>query len=162
MSQIKVASIAVGGITAMVLLSACSTAGPSTQNPVADLSPIVVAGSTSASSPAGAFAADLDIDDQAGDGTRVAVESVTVGSSTVFVVITDEAGTVLGSDTASGGVQPVSISLDSPISESGEFIGLLVEDDGDGVLDLATDLPVVDDEGESVEEDFDYRVTGTG
>jgi hypothetical protein len=114
-------------------------------------------GSAAPATPAPS-AADLDIDDQAGDGTRVAVDSVSV-SGPAFVVITDQSGTVLGSDTASPGVQLVSVLLTTPISESAELLGMLVRDDGDGVLDLATDLPLIDDEGESVEEDFDYRVT---
>ncbi len=82
-------------------------------------------------------------------------------SDRAFVVITDEAGTVLGWDIASPGVQLVSVRLSSPIPASAELLGTLVRDDGDGVLDLATDLPVIDDEGEPVEEDFDYRVSGS-
>jgi len=147
-------------LAAAALLSACATAGPAASRPSADLAAIVIperqAVVTETARPSNA---DLDIDDQAGDGSRVAVESVTVDEA-AFVVITDLDGDVLGWDTAKAGVQPVWIVLRTPVSESVELLGSLVRDDGDGVLDLSTDLPLVDDEGDVVEEDFDYRVTG--
>lgn len=102
--------------------------------------------------PAGAIdpRADLDIDDQRGDGTRVVIESLSTSMADVSLVILDDDGTTIASIPVTPGVQPVSITLTSPLSRSQELRGMLEAPGGTGIL--------VDDEGEAVEEDFDYVI----
>lgn len=94
--------------------------------------------------------ADLDIDDQRGDGTRVVVESLTTGLEGVTLVLLDAQGQKIATLPVTIGVQPVTVELDEPLQRSQELRGVLEAPDGGGIL--------VDDEGEAVEEDFDYVI----
>jgi hypothetical protein len=103
--------------------------------------------------------ADLDIDDQVGDGRNVVIESVDTDLPAVHIVIETREGLVLGSDLRTAGLQPVTLRLDQPVPEPTELVGRMLADDGDGILEIGADRPVIDDEGEQVAEDFDYVFT---
>lgn len=94
--------------------------------------------------------ADLDIDDQRGDGSRVIVESLSTSLPGVVLVLVDTRGRTVASVPVTPGVQPVTVTLDVPLSRSQELRGVLQAPEGSGIL--------VDDEGERVEEDFDYVI----
>lgn len=100
--------------------------------------------------------AELDIEDQGGPGQRVEVEEVRLSLGLAFLVITKKDGTILGYATATPDSQPVSVQLTSAISSSQELIGTLFLDNGDGQFSMETDVRIRDDEGEIIEEDFDY------
>ena len=100
--------------------------------------------------------ADLDIEDQRGDGSSVLIDSVRVTRDGVYLVIMDDDGIVLGSTPTPPGVQPVQVDLDRPITQSGYYLGLLLLDDGDGIVDPNVDLPLRDDDDDIVDEDFEY------
>ncbi len=139
----------------------------------ADLDPIVVAFPSSSGSSAPVAApvtgdgpsrvtdpsADLDIDDQVGDGRSVVIEAVDTDLPAVHIVIETRDGVVLGSDLRTAGLQPVTLRLDEPVPGTAELVGRMLADDGDGILDVGADRPVIDDEGEQVAEDFDYVLT---
>ena len=131
----------------------------------ADLEPIVVTFPSSGVTPspsAGSVTdplADLDIDDQVGNGRSVVIEAVDTDLPAVHIVIETRDGLVLGSDMRTAGLQPVTLRLNEPVPEPMELVGRMLADDGDGILELGADRPVIDDEGEQVAEDFDYVFT---
>lgn len=94
--------------------------------------------------------ADLDIDDQRGDGTSVVVESLTTGLPGVELVLVDGQGRTLVTMPVKPGVQPVTVELRVRLERSQEVRGMLMSSDGSGIL--------IDDDGETVEEDFDYVI----
>jgi hypothetical protein len=100
--------------------------------------------------------ADLDIDDQVGDGFSVVIEAVDTDLPAVHIAIETADGVLLGSDLRTEGLQPVTVRLDQPVPGPMELVGRMLSDDGDGILELGVDRPVIDDEGEQVAEDFDY------
>lgn len=99
--------------------------------------------------------ADLDVEDQVGDGGQVRLDGVRAGSAAGFVAVYDAGWTLLGSTSVAPGVQPVTLTLTQPVRSSQELLAVLHRDDGDGTFDAATD-PVVVADGEPVAEDFDY------
>ena len=147
-----------------VLTTACSgTASPGAQAaPEAGITlPAAPAPDTSSGSTSGVSQtlegkgqvdplADLDIDDQRGDGTSVVVESLTTGLLGVELVLVDEQGQTLVTMPVKPGVQPVTVELWIRLERSQEVRGMLMAPDGSGIL--------IDDDGEAVEEDFDYVI----
>lgn len=135
-----------------------------------DLAPIVVANPDAESQPSVPSAAsvigdmspvtdaraDLDIDDQSGDGRTVIIEAVDTDLPAVHIVIETRDGQILGSDLRTGGLQPVTLRLNQSVPEPMELMGRILVDDGDGILEIEIDRPVVDAEGEQVAENFDY------
>lgn len=107
-------------------------------------------------SPVSDSFAELEIEDQGGPGQQVEVEEVRLSLGLSFLVITTQDGTVLGYATATPDSQPVSVTLTSRVASSQELIGILFLDNGDGEFSTETDFRIRDDEGELVEEDFDY------
>jgi hypothetical protein len=101
--------------------------------------------------------AEIDIDDQSGDGTYIVIESLRV-SRVSFLVILDSTGSRLAVSEVSPQSQPVSIELDVRLSRSQELLAKLYVDDGDGIFNSELDKALLDDENESAEEDFDYRL----
>ena len=106
--------------------------------------------------------AELEIEDQRGDGTSVLIEEVRTNLQAGLIVIFDRSGNYLGSAPASASVQPVSIKLESPVTRSQELIGQLFADNGNGFFD-PSDLPVSEPEEdqsdeEAIYEDFEYEV----
>lgn len=104
--------------------------------------------------------AELELEDQSGGGDSIQVEEVRLSIGRAFLVISDLKGTILGYAIATPDSQPVAVQLQVKITSSQEIIGSLHLDNGDGVFNPEEDLPIRDDEGELVTEDFDYRLTG--
>lgn len=102
--------------------------------------------------------ADLDIDDQRGDGDFVVIESVDSPYAKSFVVITNTSGQVLGVGLSTPDRQIVSIPLNPKVTTTSKLIGTLYADDGDGEFSPESDELVFDDDNEIVSEDFDYVV----
>ena len=106
--------------------------------------------------------AELEIEDQRGDGTSVLIDEVRTNLQAGLIVIFDISGNYLGSAPVSASVQPVSIQLESPVTRSQELIGQLFADNGNGIFD-SSDLPVSEPEEdqsdeEAIYEDFEYEV----
>lgn len=102
--------------------------------------------------------AEIEIPDQSGNGKSVMIEEIRVGREGTFLVIYDQSGLVLGATEVSPQSQPVTVGLDVELEQSQELQATLYLDNGDQIFDLKTDLPLLDDEGELVHEDFYYRV----
>lgn len=105
--------------------------------------------------------AQVEVEDQAGDGSAVQVESVRIGAEPGFVVIYDAGQTVLGWEYVPSAVRGVTVSLSTPVQASRELVAALFRDDGDKEFDASVDPLIVeeDDDGtetEPVAEDFDY------
>lgn len=106
--------------------------------------------------------AEIDIEDQAGDGQLVQIEEIRVGRSNTFLVIYDSSGVVLASTLVSPQSQPVDVKLERTLTKSSQLEAVLYLDDGDGQFEIDQDSPLIDDEGELVHEDFEYRVSKNG
>ena len=106
--------------------------------------------------------AEIEIEDQRGDGRSVEIEEIRVGREGTFLVIYDGTGLVIASALVSPQSQPVNVELDVILESSQELQAALYLDDGDGEFSIASDLPLVDDEGEIVHEDFDYELVPNG
>lgn len=103
--------------------------------------------------------AEIEIEDQSGDGRSVAVEYARVERGAAFLVILNQAGQILGSAPIDPQSQPVTVVLTSTLSKSQELLAQLRWDDGDGVLNMDTDLILVEEHEDDVAEDFWYEVT---
>jgi hypothetical protein len=102
--------------------------------------------------------ADVEVDDQFGNGREVAVTSVLLSRGPAVLVISDMTGQVLGTKKVTPRSQPVSVQLDRPVTVSQELLATLYLDNGNGQFNPQKDSPMIDDEGEPVSEDFDYVV----
>lgn len=171
--------------SAALALGACGTAPA----PEAPAGPIVLGGSvtsgtptpsttsTAPATPASGGAApvvpdvrdadaEVEVEDQAGDGRTVRVEEVVLGSGAGHVVVVDPASrAVLGSAPVRAGTsRAVTVTLATAVPRTGEYLTLLYGDDGDGRFDETRDGLVVDadddagDDGGSVDEDFRYTL----
>ena len=100
--------------------------------------------------------AEIDIDDQSGDGTTLRIDEVELGAKAAHLAFFDESGALLGSALVTPQSQPVSVKLIKAITFSQEIDAFLFLDDGDGVFELEDDRPIHDEDGELVDEDFDY------
>lgn len=170
------ARAAVGLALLALTVTACGNDDPGAR--VGDLSDVTVAGQPSAPpatpaspspttpTPASAGAqpgatvvdvlAELEVEDQRGDGTSARVEFARLSSGTGHVAISTRDGQLLGSAPVTQGAQPVTIPLSPRVTASGELLAVLYADDGDGAFDAARDPVVVDNDGEREREDFDY------
>ncbi len=103
--------------------------------------------------------AELEIEDQSGDGTTIAVDEVRTSLASGLIVITNRSGSVLGVAKVSANSTPVSISLSTPITSSQELYAQLFSDNGNGAYD-SSDLVVYEslEDREPITEDFDYVV----
>ncbi len=106
--------------------------------------------------------AEIDIEDQTGDGQLVQIDEIRVGRSNTFLVIYDSSGVVLASTLVSPQSQPVDVKLQRALTKSSQLEAVLYLDDGDGQFEIDQDSPLIDDEGELVHEDFEYRVSKNG
>lgn len=98
--------------------------------------------------------AEIDVEDQRGDGSSVRVDEVRFSTGTGIVGIYDAGLKLLGWSVVKSGVKPVTVELDRTLGSSQELLAVLHRDDGDG--QLGSGDPVVVEEGEQVSEDFDY------
>ncbi len=105
-------------------------------------------GGPSAGEASSSTDAELEVEDQRGDGSTITVEEAVTGAGDGFVAIY-RADQLLGS--VAVGPPPLTVQLDTPVPATGELQAVLFSDDGDGQLDPAVEqrLDV---------EDFDYTV----
>ena len=154
------------GLTVVFLLAGCASAPPRTIDEI----PKITLGTQSSQAPelsevpdsdqdyARDPKAEIEIEDQQGDGHLIEMHEIHVGRSSAFLVIYDQAGTVLVTTLLSQLSQPVSIALDSPILNSQKLRAELYLDDGDGIFKLTQDLPLIGENGKVVAGEFEYRV----
>lgn len=155
----RLAGVSFAVVAGVGLLTGCGS--DAADSSAADSAPIVIQPSAPggvADTEDSAFdpRADLDIDDQNGNGQSVIIDAVRVTRDNAHIVILDVQGTVLGSVPVLPGVQIVQVELSTPITRSGEYFGQLVLQQGDEVIDMTAVEPLIDDEGEIVDEDFEY------
>jgi hypothetical protein len=150
----------VGALTPIAVPSGSASAAPSgaPTTPAPAGSPSGAASAAPSAATVVDDGAELEVEDQSGDGSGVRVESVRLSSGSGHVAVQTRDGQLLGSAPVTRGSQPVTIALDPPVTGSGELVAVLHADDGDGRFDPARDAVVVDDDGESEVEDFDYRL----
>jgi hypothetical protein len=109
-------------------------------------------------SPVSDSFAELDIDNQDGSGFEVQVEEVRLSLGKAFLVISSTQGEVYGYAIVTPDSQPVVIELSKKLAFSQKLIAALYLDNGDEVFSLQSDRPLKDEDGDLVEEDFDYFV----
>ncbi len=102
--------------------------------------------------------AELEIDDQVGDGLRVLLDDVETGRSNTFLVIYDSQGLVRATMLISPTYLPVSIGLTPGLESSQTLQAVFYLDDGDGDFELNEDSPLIDDDGDLIYESFDYEI----
>lgn len=124
-----------------------------TESPTPIESPSVATGTFS-----DAFA-ELEMEDQSGDGTQVSIEEVRIAFELGFIGVFDLEGNLLGFAKVTDQSQPVAVKLEKAISSSTKLLAKLYADNGDGTFDPSNDLPVLDDDRELVIEDFDYQLS---
>ncbi|MGI8529984.1 MAG: DUF7282 domain-containing protein [Geodermatophilaceae bacterium] len=90
---------------------------------------------------------EVEVSDQSGDGSTVLVDQVRAEKSG-FVVIVDDAGTVLGSAPVNAG-DTAQLSVPTQIPATGNYEAQLYTDDGNGRFDPAADQPVRNDDDDS-------------
>ena len=101
--------------------------------------------------------AELEMEDQSGDGFSVEIDEVRLSVGTGLLVITDSQGQVLGSSKVTLNTQPVTVLLTTPIGQSQKTYAQIYLDDGDGEFDLNLDTPILDEDGDLARESFDYE-----
>ncbi|MEZ5185516.1 MAG: hypothetical protein R2720_07200 [Candidatus Nanopelagicales bacterium] len=141
-------------------LAACGSDTPATEPSAVPSEAIVLPETTDPqpTNPAADSVADLEVDDQYGNGRSVTVTSVILGRGPAWLTISDLGGNVLGVKEVSPRTQPVTVNLQPPVTMSQELLAALYLDDGDGSFDAEKDTLMVDEDGEPVSEDFDYIV----
>jgi hypothetical protein len=104
--------------------------------------------------------AEVEAEDQSGNGSEVTVEEVELSSGPGhLVVVARESQTVLGTSAVRPGSESsIAVTLAPPLDRDQTLAVMLFADDGDGRFDPATDGRIVDDEGEPVLDDLDYRL----
>lgn len=157
-SKLAVVGLAGAGVFA---LAACGSSTPASDTTSVAPSDAIVLPETPApapTNPAADSVADLEVDDQLGNGRSVTVTSVILGRGPAWLTISDLGGNTLGVKEVSPRAQPVTVKLQPPVTMSQELVATLYLDDGDGSFDAERDTLMVDEEGEPVSEDFDYIV----
>lgn len=137
-----------------------ATPGPSTPGP-SPTTPSTGAGAAPVVAVVRDGSAEVDVEDQRGDGRSVLVQEVRLSVGPGHVVVVDpRTRQVLGSaPVAAGTTRGVVVDLTTPVPASGELVVLLHADDGDGRFDASTDGVVVDDDdAEAVDEDVEYTL----
>lgn len=150
-------------LSGTLLLSSCAPASVQSSNlsaiqlasPTAS-SPSNLTEETEAKAEVSDSFAELEIEDQSGSGLFIEVEEVRLSLGTSFLVVSDKDGSILGYAIATPDSQPVSVPLATRLSSSQKLIAQLFLDNGDGEFSIETDAKLIDDEGDLVEEDFDY------
>ena len=102
--------------------------------------------------------AEIEIEDQTGYGTSVAIEFARVERGAAFLVILDQTGQILGSAPIDPQSQPVNVMLTVPLVKSQKLMAQLYFDDGDGVLDINNDPILVEEHEDDIAESFWYEV----
>jgi hypothetical protein len=102
--------------------------------------------------------AEIEIEDQSGDGKSVKIKFARVERGSAFLVIANSSGELLGFAPIDPQSQPLTILLDGPITSSQELLAQLRWDNGDGKLDLNEDPILVEEYEYELAEDFWYEV----
>lgn len=102
--------------------------------------------------------AEIDIDDQSGDGTRLMIDEVEFSLNSVWLVIRSKQGKLFHFELLKYGAKKASIQLMTPLA-TGEYFVSLHSDDGDGEFDITKDRMIRGNEREMAREDFDYSRT---
>lgn len=106
--------------------------------------------------------AEIEIEDQSGDGSSVMIDEIHISGGNSFLVIYDTTGLVRSSTLVTAQSQPVVVRFEVPIESSQELEAALYLDNGDGQFSLTDDSPLLDYERELVHEDFYYTVVSGG
>lgn len=156
--------VAILSLSTTFILSGCSAQPEQTKdlqaiqlvspNPSALIEPDLP--ESESNSPVTDSFAELEIEDQSGNGLIVEIEEVKLSLGLAFLVITKLDGTFLGYSTATPDSQPVKVFLTSELTSSQELVGMLFLDNGDGAFSTETDSRIQEEESEFVEEDFYY------
>ena len=149
--------VALAGV-AVAVLAGCGNSTPAADT--GNAPPIVLPETAGPvpTNPAADSVADLEVEDQVGNGRSVTVTSVILGRGPAWLTVADLSGNSLGVKEVSPRSQPVTVKLQPPVTLSQELVATLYLDDGDGSFDAERDTLMVDEEGEAVSEDFDYVV----
>ncbi|HSK27547.1 MAG TPA: hypothetical protein VK894_11625 [Jiangellales bacterium] len=101
--------------------------------------------------------AELDVEDQSGDGTTVVVEEVRLSRTAGWLAVFAEDGeTLLGHAPVepSDDERRLDVTLDQPVTGTQTLLAVLFADDGDGAFDPAADPRVTDDDDDHDDDDF--------
>jgi hypothetical protein len=101
--------------------------------------------------------AELDVEDQSGDGSSVRVEEVQLSRTDGFLAIfTEDGDTLLGHAAVgrSDDERSLEVPLDQPLTETARLVAVLHADDGDGAFDPSSDPRVTDDDDDDDDDDF--------
>lgn len=149
-------------LTALLVASGCS----SQDLPDQAIRPAAGEASSASAVPAAADdvrddGAELDLEDQSGDGSAVVVEEVGVSQGSGLVVVT-RAGSTTPIGVAvvqDGGERDLTVVLEERLTGDAKIRAVLyVDTDEDGAFDPAHDTVVVDDDGDPETDDADYRL----
>lgn len=113
-------------------------------------------GGTSRTTEVFDYEAEIEIEDQSGDGKSIEIREISVSLQGLLLVIFDNQK-VVAQVPVSPTSQPVTVLTEAPILSNGELIAFLFKDNGNGVFDNQ-DLPVVEKPGDEVHEEFFYRM----
>jgi predicted secreted protein len=102
--------------------------------------------------------AEIEIEDQVGDGLTLSIHEVDIARGNAFLVVYNDANLVVAKAFVTPQSQPVTISFDVPMTSTQNLQAALYLDDGDGLFDLGKDLPIIGEEGQLVHIDFKYRI----
>ena len=102
--------------------------------------------------------AEVDIDDQAGDGTSLMIDEIEFSLNSVWLVIRSKQGELFHVELLTYGAKKASIQLMTPL-KTGEYLVSLHSDDGDGDFDISKDQLIRGHEREMAREDFEYTRT---
>lgn len=102
--------------------------------------------------------AEIEIDDQSGDGSSLMIDEVEFSLNSVWLVIRSKQGKLFHYELLTYGAKKASIQLMTPLT-SGEYLVSLHSDDGNGKFDITKDRLIRGHEKEMAREDFDYTRT---
>jgi hypothetical protein len=102
--------------------------------------------------------AEVDVEDQTGDGRQVRLDEVEMTSRGFVVVVSRPGQAVLGVAPVDSEREGFVVRLERPVESNQSLVVMLFADDGDGKFDPAADGRIVDDEGEAVVDDLFYRL----
>lgn len=102
--------------------------------------------------------AEVEIEDQVGDGKTVVIGEFEVNIDNLWLVICTKDDRVLSALLTTTESKPVTVQLASPITSSQELVAYLFLDNGDGVFNPQIDSAVYEEPGELIDEDFKYEI----
>ena len=152
-------------VESAIQLGAASPApsGPTTPSPSTSESSSGEDGETEdgAATPAGAVFdkdAEIEIEDQVGNGKTVVIDEFEVNIDNLWLVICTKDDRVLSALLTNTESKPVTLTLSSPVTTSQELVAYLFLDDGDGKFNAQLDVAVFEEPGELIGEDFMYEI----